>query len=64
MTDARHGPEVESAPNRAGKPAILLREAWREGRRIRKRTVASLSKFPPHVVAGFRAVPGGYQSIT
>ncbi len=47
---------IESVPNQAGKPAILLRQAWREGKRIRKRTVANLSKFPPEIVEGFRAV--------
>ena len=54
---------IESVPNRAGKPAILLREAWREGKRIRKRTVANLSKLPPEIVAGFRAVLGGAVAI-
>ena len=55
---------IESVPNRAGKPAILLREAWREGKRIRKRTVANLSKFPPEIVAGFRAVLGGAIAVS
>ncbi len=39
------------------------REAWREGRRIRKRTVASLSRRPPHVVEGFRAVLKGAGAV-
>ena len=47
---------IESVPNQAGKSAILLRQAWREGKRIRKRTVANLTKFPPEIVEGFRAV--------
>ena len=46
-------------PNQAGKPAILLRQAWREGKRIRKKTIANLSKLPPHVVEGFRTVLKG-----
>ncbi len=54
---------IESVPNQAGRPAILLREAWREGKRIRKRTVANLSKFPPHIVEGFRAVLGGAVAV-
>ena len=33
--------------NRSSPPAILLREAWREQKRIRRRTVANLSKMPP-----------------
>ena len=50
---------IESIPNRASKPAILLREAWREGTRIRKRTIANLSRFPPAIVDGFRIVLKG-----
>ena len=47
---------IESIPNQANKPAILLRQAWREGKRIRKKT---LSKLPPDVVDGFRIVLKG-----
>ena len=50
---------IESIPNRASKPAILLREAWREGTRIRKRTIANLSRFPPAFVDGFRIILRG-----
>jgi hypothetical protein len=34
---------IESIPNRNSPPAILLREAWREGKKIRKRTIANLT---------------------
>ena len=47
---------IEVVPNQARKPAILLRQAWREGKKIGEKTIASLSKLPPHVVEGFRAV--------
>ena len=50
---------IESSPNRANKPAILQREAWREGTRIRKRTIANLSRFPPAFVDGFRIILRG-----
>ena len=50
---------IESIPNQANKPAILLRQAWRDGKRIRKRTLANLSKLPPDVVDGFRIVLKG-----
>ena len=50
---------IESIPNQANKPAILLRQAWREGKRIRKKTLANLSKLPPEVVDGFRTVLKG-----
>ena len=55
---------IESVPNQAGKPAILLRQAWREGKRVRKRTVANLSKFPPEIVDGFRAVLKGAVAVS
>src|SRR3972149_3236077 len=35
---------VDIVPNRRSRPAILLRETWREGTRVRKRTVANLTK--------------------
>ncbi len=35
---------VDIVPNRGSPPAILLRETWREGGRVRKRTVANLTK--------------------
>jgi len=56
-------PDIESIPDRAGKPAIPLRGAWRGGKRIRRRTVANLSRLPPGTVAGFRAVPGGAVAV-
>ena len=34
---------IDFVPNRTSKPAILLRESIREGKRIRKRTIANLS---------------------
>ena len=50
---------IEYVPNQAGKPAVLLRQAWREGTRIRKRTIANLSKLPREVIDGFRTVLKG-----
>ncbi len=34
---------IEIVPNRNSRPAILLREGWREGKRVRKRTLANLT---------------------
>ncbi len=34
---------IDIVPNRGSQPAILLRESVREGKRIRKRTIANLS---------------------
>ena len=50
---------VDVIPNRSSPPAILLREAWREGKRIRRRTIANLSKAPPGLVDAVRAWLGG-----
>ena len=50
---------VDVIPNRSSPPAILLREAWREGKRIRRRTVANLSKMPPALVDAIRAALDG-----
>ena len=58
---------VDFIPNRNSPPAILLREAWREGRRIRRRTIANLSKVPPALVDGLRAMLKGgvvFQSLS
>ena len=38
---------VEVVPNRGSPPAILLREGKREGSKVRKRTLANLSAWPP-----------------
>jgi hypothetical protein len=45
---------IESIPNRTSPPAILLREAWREGKKIRKRTIANLSQWPCEKVEALR----------
>jgi hypothetical protein len=50
---------IDVVPNRSSAPAILLREAWREGKRIRKRTLANLSKWPQHKIDALRAVLKG-----
>jgi len=34
---------IEVVPNRTSPPAVLLRESYREGERVRKRTLANLS---------------------
>ena len=45
---------IESIPNRNSPPAILLREAWREGNKIRKRTIANLSQWSCEKVEALR----------
>ncbi|PYU69747.1 MAG: hypothetical protein DMG52_28210, partial [Acidobacteria bacterium] len=47
---------IDAVPNRNSPPAVLLREAWREGQKTRKRTVANLSDWPPERIETFRRV--------
>ncbi len=57
-------PDIERISGRHGRPAVLLREAWREGKRVRKRTVASPARLPPEAVEGFRAVLKGAVAVS
>ena len=50
---------IESVPNRKSPPCILLREDHREGRKVVKKTLANLSKWPKHVVEGLRILIKG-----
>lgn len=45
---------IETVPNRNSRPAILLREGWREGSRTLKRTLANLSHWPRQKIETFR----------
>src|SRR5436309_14536296 len=47
---------IDVVPNRNSPPAVLLREAWREGQKTHKRTVANLSDWPPERIETFRRV--------
>ena len=47
---------VDIVPNRNSRPAILLREGWREGKRVRKRTLANISDWPQGKVKLLRLV--------
>ena len=50
---------IERVPNRNSPPAVLLRESFREGGKVRKRTLANLSKLPGEVVDGLRILLRG-----
>jgi hypothetical protein len=47
---------VERIPNRNSPPAILLRESYREGNKIKKRTLANLSAWPAAKIEALRCV--------
>src|SRR5271166_5474568 len=50
---------VETVPNRNSPPAILLRESYREGGKVKKRTLLNLSDWPRERIAGFKALLKG-----
>ena len=50
---------IESVPNRTSPPAILLRESFREGGKVRKRTLCNLSDWPKATIEGLRGVLKG-----
>jgi hypothetical protein len=50
---------VTVVPNRDSPPAVLLRESYRDGDKVKNRTIANLSKWPPEKVEALRAVLRG-----
>jgi len=50
---------IDTIPNRRSPPAVLLRESYREGGRVKKRTLANLSKLPQALVDGIAALLDG-----
>ena len=62
---------IDVVPNRSSPPAILLRESYRDGNQVRKRTLLNLTSWPRHLVEGFRAllnrgsvIPAGQEALT
>ena len=54
---------IERVPNRNSPPAILLRESYRQDGKVRKRTVANLSKWPPELIEQFQQLLKGSRTI-
>lgn len=54
---------IEEVPNRNSPPAVLLRESYREGKRVLKRTLANLTDWPLHLVDGLRTLLRGGTAI-
>lgn len=50
---------IDVVPNRDSRPAYLLRESFREGKRVRKRTLANLSSLSEAQILVIRAVLRG-----
>ena len=47
---------IESVPSRNSRPATLLRQGWREGKRVRKKTPANLTDRPAEKVKALLAM--------
>ena len=54
---------IATIPNRNSPPAILLREGYREGGKVKTRTLANLSKLPAEAIAVLRQVLKGKQMV-
>lgn len=50
---------IERIPNRNSPPAVLLRESYREGKKVKKRTLANLSQLPDDIVDNIKLVLKG-----
>ncbi|MGH8702466.1 MAG: IS1634 family transposase, partial [Burkholderiales bacterium] len=52
---------IDVVPNRGARPAYLLRESYRDGTHVRKRTLANLSSLSDEQILAIRAVLRGEQ---
>jgi hypothetical protein len=50
---------IDVVPNGRSAPAVLLRESYREGKRVLKRTLANLTALPPPLIDGLRVLLNG-----
>jgi hypothetical protein len=54
---------IDIVPNRNSPPAVLLRESYREGGKVKKRTIANLSKLPMDVIDQLRILLHGGHAV-
>ncbi|MGH8196508.1 MAG: IS1634 family transposase, partial [Woeseiaceae bacterium] len=52
---------IDIVPNRNSRPAYLLRESYRDGKKVRKRTLANLSSLSDEQLTAIRAILQGQQ---
>ncbi len=55
---------IEAVPNRASHPTILLRQSYREGKRVRKRTLANLTSLPPEAIEAIKRTLRGEKLVS
>jgi hypothetical protein len=54
---------IAVVPNRNSPPAILLRESFREHGKVKNRTLANISHWPPAQIEALRQVLKGHTSV-
>jgi hypothetical protein len=54
---------IDLVPNRNSPPAVLLRESYRQGGKVKKRTLANLSKLPRDVIDQLRILLHGGHAV-
>ena len=54
---------IERVPNRNSPPAVLLRQSYRQDGKVRKRTLANLSKLPDETIEGLKILLKGGQAV-
>ncbi len=54
---------IDTVPNRKSPPAILLRESYRAGGKVCKRTIANLTKLDKELVDGLRTLLRGGKAV-
>lgn len=54
---------IATIPNRNSPPAVLLRESYREGGRVKNRTLANLSKLPAHIIEALKRMLKGQRLV-
>ena len=50
---------VETVPNRNSRPTILIRHSYREGGKVKKRTLSNITKLPPEMIEKIRKILRG-----
>jgi hypothetical protein len=54
---------IDRVPNRGSRPTVLVRESYRDGPSVRKRTLANLTHLPPECVDAIERVLKGEQLV-
>jgi len=55
---------IDTIPNRNSPPCILLRESYRVGNKVRKRTLLNITHWPPPLVEDFRTLLKGGNAVS